>query len=232
MKKLILLSCVLLSFTTTYAQQFHMNGRFCNSTPNVNAGIDSAAFIFTNVGYNYYINANTNPSSHGEYEIINGSMSDTIVFYEDSLGVCSNNGTGAVVKMEIDKTTTPFYSIILSQTANSLANCPSHSLKMSGDFIASNGGIIYGWAASVKDTKTDIGLQAYNYGNQLVIKSRYNEKVYVSVTNVNGQKVMKTQDAYLTQGEKATFELSSLSAGIYFVLIQSEHGKTAIKVGL
>lgn len=209
-----------------------MNGRFSNTSPDIDAGIDSAAFVFTNTNYSYYIEDNPAPSSFGTYEIITGGMSDTIVFYEDSLGVCSDNGTGTTVKMEIDKTVTPYYSIMLGETAHSMDNCQTHSLRMSGEFIATSG-VIYNWSASVNDTKgNDIGLLAYNYGNNLMIRSRYSEKISFTVTNISGQKVLKTQEAFLTQGQNSIFNLSGLTSGIYFVLIQSEHGIKAIKVAL
>lgn len=230
MKKFILSFCILLSVTTTYAQQFYMNGRFSNTTPDLNAGIDSAAFNFTNTTYTYFINNNPNPSSFGSYAIVTGTSSDTLVLMEDSLGVCSNNGTGTTVKMKIDKTITPYFSIILSETAHSMASCPTHSLRMSGDFIATSGTIIS--TSSVNDTKQDNGLQAYTYGGRLMVIGKYNERVFVSVTNINGQKVLKTQETNLTQGQTSTFDLSGLSSGIYFVLIQSEHGRKAIKVAL
>lgn len=230
MKKLILSFCILLSASATYAQDFYMNGRFSNTTPDINAQIDSAAFNFTNTNYTYFINDNANPSSFGTYAVIIGSMSDTLVLMEDSLGVCSSNGTGTMVKMEIDKTITPFHSIILSETAQSMDSCTSHSLRMSGTFIATSGTIIS--TSSVNSTKQDNGLQAYTYGNQLMVTGKYNERVSLTITNVSGQKVMKTQEAQLSQGEKRTFDLSNLNPGIYFVLIQSEHGRKAVKVAL
>ena len=231
MKKIILLLSVLLSLTTSYAQQFHMSGRFSNTTPDVDALIDSAAFNFTNSGYTYFVDDNPNPSSFGTYEIIIGGMSDTLVLYEDSLGVCSDNGTGATVKLEIDKTVTPFYSIILSETSHSMQNCTSHSLQMSGDFIATSG-VIFNWAASVKDAKSDIGLRAYTFEGKLMVNSNYNEKVSVTVTNISGQKVTKTQEATLSAGHTHTFDFDGLSRGIYFIFLQSEHGRKTVKVAI
>lgn len=230
MKNYVLILAVLLTSATAYSQQYYMNGRFSNTTPDLSLGIDSAAFNFTNTTYTYYINNNPNPSSFGTYQVLVGGPQDLLILSEDSLGVCSSNGSGTTVTLGLDYTTMPFHSIIVSETAASQDSCPTHSAKMSGQFISTGGMIIP--TASVKGTSATSSLQAFAYNGQLYVSGRNNEKVAVTVTNISGQKLIPTQDVILFNGQPVVFGLSGLSPGLYVVFLQSATERKAVKIGL
>ena len=227
MKKLVLLLSILLYTTAAYSQGYYMNGRFSNTTPDLSLGIDSAAFNFTNTNYTYFINDNPDPSSFGTYYVVTGGPSDTLVLTEDNLGACSFNGTGTTVMLELDKTFTPFQSLIISETTQSQDSCPSTSAKMSGDFISTGGTIIT--VTSVKNTNTASTLKADVYMDELRLTSLHNEKASITVANINGQSIIKTQHIPLQKGQQTAIPLQALISGIYFIRIQTEHELKVVK---
>lgn len=231
MKNLILFFSILLCSTAAYSQQYHMTGRFSNTTPNVNSGLDSAIFVFTPTHYQYFINANTAPSSQGTYWVSPGGNTDTLYLVEDSLGVCSQTGTGITVWFNLDYTVSPYYSLIITESDNSMIDCPSHSNKIEGDYLGWDG-MIFPYPASVVRVPAASAIQAHVYNSQLSVASTYNEKVTVTITNISGQKMLNTREALLLNGNQARFDLTGLIPGMYFAIIQSEHERKAIKFAL
>jgi hypothetical protein len=231
MKKLILLFSILLYNTACYSQGFYMNGRFSNTTPDLSLQIDSAAFNFTDSEYTYFINDNPAPSSFGTYMVITGGPADTLVLMEDSLGVCSVNGSGTTIALKIDKTLSPFVSITLSETTASQDSCPTHSARMSGDFFPT-GGTIIDVPSSVKNNNAVSFIKADVYNGTLRLSSPYDEKASVDVININGQVVLKPQAINLRKGQISSVSLEAPGPGIYFVRIRSEHEMKVVKFAL
>ena len=129
--------------------------------------------------------------------------------------------------LDIDKTLTPFISIILSETTMSQDSCPTHSARMSGDFI-STGGVIIEVPASVKVTKTST-LQADVYNGHLRITGLYDEKISVDIINVAGQKVASNASILLRKGQTTHVPLDHLGAGIYFARIRTAYELKVVK---
>lgn len=231
MKKLLLLFSILLCSTIGYSQSYYMTGRFTNASPDISQQIDSAIFVFTSTEYSYYTNTNTNPSSFGTYYVMTGGLADTLVLMEDSLGICSVNGSGTTVKFKIDRTVTPYYSITLTETAASQDSCPSNSLRMSGDFLGEPG-MITDVPVSVKTTNGVFALAADIYNGTLRLKSDYDEKAQIDVININGQKVSGVQTVTLKKGQTSFIPLDVLNTGVYFVRIKTSSELKVVKFAL
>lgn len=225
--KNIILAFLLFSFaTTSSAQQYYMTGRFVNTAPD-STSLDSVAFVFTPTTYAYYINASTTPSSTGTYAVIDAST-DSLVLFEDSLGVCNTNGGGSKISFALSYTISPYYSIDIFETAQSIDSCPSHSYKIQGQYIGYEGEVIF--TNSVKETNAVSSLQAYVYENRLFVKSRYREKVSIDIRSINGQKLEKNRELMLTDDQYSAVDLNGFSPGIYYIVIRSEHERKTLKL--
>ena len=228
MKNAIILFLSLLLFSnTSWGQQYHMLGRFVNTAPD-STSLDSVAFEFTATTYAYYVNASTVPSSSGTYAVVTSTMApDSLFLFEDSLGVCNTNNGGYTVKFGLQYQLSPYYGLTIIESISSIDSCPSHSYKIQGDYIGYEGEIVF--TNSVKNASNPSALHTNVYNAQLQISSQYNEKISVQVMNLNGQKMMAAEQAILVNGQRDSFDFRGLSPGIYFVIIQSEHERKAIK---
>jgi hypothetical protein len=232
MGKSLLFLIILLASLPGYGQQYHMTGRFSNTSPD-SISLDSVAFVFTATTYAYYINAGTTPSSTGTYAVItNNPAPDTLALFEDTQGVCNTNGGGNTIKFRLTYATTPFHNIELFETTQSIDSCSSHSYKIQGQYIGYNGNGQIVFTSSVGNTESKGALNAYVYGNVLNVRSEYQENIQINVLNLNGQRVMPVRNAVMRKGEHATFELSGLSTGMYFIIIQGERERKTLKLML
>jgi hypothetical protein len=230
MKKATLLFLFVFASCYSFAQQYHMEGRFVNTAPD-SISLDSVAFEFTPTTYAYYVNAGTTPSSQGTYMVSTYNLGpDSLILMESGLGVCSGNGGGNTIKFKLGYTTTPFYSIIVDETTQSIDSCSTHSYKIQGEYIGYTGIIVF--STSVSSAVPRSSLTTNVYEGHLTLASSYNEKVSVAVLNTNGQSVMPVQDIQLIKGQNNNLDFKSLPPGMYFITILSANERKVLKLAL
>lgn len=227
MKKLFLLIATTFIAGTTFSQEFYMQGRFVNTNPDIS--LDSAAFEFTPTNYEYFINDATTPSSSGTYEVIDGIFNpDSIILYEDTLGVCATNGGGKTIRFEVGASTNPFYAVTLFETSFSVDSCPTHSHKMSGQYIGYNDGVvIYPTSVSTLGEASSLGL--YSYGNRIYLTADENETVNVAIMDMNGRKLGDPRKMQLSKGQPQTYDVGWLSPGVYIAVVTTARERKTLR---